>query len=208
MGYPRCPETRWELRTVLFLTRLYLMLEEVAARNTDCLFLNPQSSNSCTHTASARRTLLLSGVIMIVWVQCSLQCDNGHLITEHVLSVLSSISHAWGCHSVPRMAGTHLLALLPSSRLLHTPGSLLPCAFRNNKVLRMPSVPLQFGHRSVCSHPSLPFCSVSEGAQPLPEQNLNQDPDLPRCVSITRFPHHCVLFTLFIFVWTLCLSVL
>jgi len=125
---------------------------------------------------------------MIVWVQCSLQCDNGHLITEHVLSVLSSISHSWGCHSVPRMAGTHLLALLPSSRLLHTPGSLLPCAFRNNKVLRMPSAPLQFGHRSVCSHPSLPFCSVSEGAQPLPEQNLNQDPDLPRCVSITRFP--------------------
>lgn len=171
-GYPPCTETRWELRAVLFLTRLYLMLGEVAARNTDCLFPNPQSSNSCTHTASARRTLLLSGVIMIVCVRCSSQCDNGHLITEHVLSLLSSISHAWGSHSIPRMPGTHFLALLQSSRLLlHTPRSLLPCAFRNSKVLRMLSAPLQFGLRSVCSHPSLPFCSVSEGAQPLPEQN-------------------------------------
>lgn len=116
-----------------------------------------------------------------------------HLITEHVLSLLSSISHAWGSHSIPRMPGTHFLALLQSSRpLLHTPRSLLPCAFRNSKVLRMLSAPLQFGLRSVCSHPSLPFCSVSEGAQPLPEQNrsLNQDPDLPRCVSIVPFPHH------------------
>ena len=169
-GYPPYRGTRWELGAVLFLKRLYLMLEEVAARNTDCLFPKPQSSNSCTHTASARRPLLLSGAIMTVWVRCSSQRDNGHLITEHVLSALSSISHVWGSHSVRRTAGTHL-ALLASSRLLHTPGSLLPCTVRRNKVLRMPSASLQFGHRSVCSHPSLPFWSLS-GAQPLPQQNL------------------------------------
>ena len=79
--------TRWDLRAILFLICLFLMLEEVAARNRSCLFQNPWSANSCRGTASAQNTFSHSGLIIIVWVQCFSQCDNGHLITEHVISI-------------------------------------------------------------------------------------------------------------------------
>ena len=96
-------------------------------------------------------------------------------------AVLSSISHVWGSRSLPRTAATRVLALLIVSHLLlHTPRSLLLWEVRNSSVLRITSASLQFGHRSLYSHPSLSLCSLSEGVHSPFQRRIsfNQDPEL------------------------------